>query len=213
MESRGSEYWYLLSSSSRATSWHQEEFRSGQEHPSCWTLQLPPPSAPGLGRPDLQPLAAEEALTLPQQRLLLRDRPWVCTVTGITSQAADTAPHGAKLFPAKFRLQTDGTASLDAVSAPKVDTLALLICSWHRGHTQNQPARGRELAAKAGALSTSALPELDVGWTGIWEEVEEKEAMHGPPSSESRCCQVSADELEAEGSLTLTIRAKYSPPR
>lgn len=155
MESRGSEYWYLLSSSSRATSWHQEELRSGQEHPSCWTLQLPPPSAPGLGRPDLQPLAAEEALTLPQQRLLLRDRPWVCTVTGITGQAADTAPHGAKLLPAKFRLQTDRTASLDAVSAPKVDTLPLLVCRGaHRAHTGPACTSGQELVAKAGALST-----------------------------------------------------------
>lgn len=45
----------------------------------------------------------------------------------VPGQVAETAPHGAKLLLAKFRLHTDRTATLNTERAPEVYTLPLLL--------------------------------------------------------------------------------------
>lgn len=73
--------------------------------------------------------------------------------------------------------------SKDIVSAPKVDTLPILLPAVDTvdTHSASLPMlRTWWQGQSTEHLSISALLELDGGWTGIQEREEDKEAMRSP---------------------------------
>lgn len=85
------------------------------------------------------------------------------------------APHGTKLLPAKFRLQTGHC------ECSQVDTLPILLPAVDPvgTHSTSLPMlRTWWQGQSTEHLSISALLELDGGWTGIQER--DKEAVRSP---------------------------------